>query len=185
MSNGQSHGGSSHRSQGPGGRQHGSQGNRPQHGGGSGGGGQGGKSYGNQSTKETLKEIEWFASDNSIRPELFSETAQYYAEKLGAQDSKNENSQVRGFFDELIRIHMAIGNDEKKYKEQLPFLLMLRSKVYYSKGRKLVNDDFVDFMEEGLELSKKGLREFEIFVRFFEAFLGFFKYYKDKELRRY
>lgn len=122
-----------------------------------------------------------FEVDSKLNVQLFNEVAKEWANNIAnpqGTKGKNEKNQIRGFYDELLRIQMQIGNDQAKFQEYLPYLLMLRSKVYYSKGRDLVNDDFVSMMDQGLEHSKKGLKEFQIFVRFFEAFLGFFKYYK-------
>lgn len=116
-----------------------------------------------------------------VTPTLFSETAKECAKVIsdnGDRD-KNKSTQLRRFYDEVCMWHEKIANDETKFAENLPFVRMVAAKVAYARGRDLVDDSFMDFMEKGLD-QVDSIKTFNTFKTFMEAFMGFYKMYKPK-----
>jgi len=106
--------------------------------------------------------------------ELFNKTAKEWADKIG----KNvKNTQIRKFFDQVLKLHQEAKHSKDFAGEILPFVKMLNSKVAYassrsSNGKKLVNQAFVDMMSSCINQvdSKEKL---DVFKLFFEAVIGF------------
>ena len=108
--------------------------------------------------------------------ELLNKTAQKWAEKI-SKDVKN--TQIRKFFDQVLKLHQEAKHSNDFAGEILPFVKMLNSKVAYassrsSSGKKLVNQAFVDMMSSCINQvdSKEKL---DVFKLFFEAVIGFHK----------
>lgn len=126
-----------------------------------------------------------------INPDLFDNIAEAWAKKLKDDNTgQNNYSQIRKYYDEVLLIEQKLTmgskakktNIEEEFKIILPYLKMLRAKVYYSKNRKsqgknLVGDNFVDFINQCLR-QINDYKDFQVFKTFFEAFMGFLKYYK-------
>jgi len=113
-----------------------------------------------------------------LDPELFSKTAEKLAREIGEEGgrNKNKNSQVRRYFDEVVRLNtLAQEGDEERMKYQvLPQVHMLVAKVVYAKGRKLVTDSFVNMMKSGIE-QIEDRKDLQVFTNFLESFMGFYK----------
>ncbi len=108
--------------------------------------------------------------------ELLNKTAQKWAEDIG-KDVKN--TQIRKFFDQVLKLHQDAKHSDDFASEVLPFVKMLNSKVAYASSRssgggKLVNQAFVDMMSYCINQvdSKEKL---DVFKLFFEAVIGFHK----------
>jgi len=108
--------------------------------------------------------------------ELLNKTAQKWAEDIG-KDVKN--TQIRKFFDQVLKLHQDAKHSGDFHGEILPFVKMLNSKVAYASSRssssgKLVNQAFVDMMSSCINQvdSKEKL---DVFKLFFEAVIGFHK----------
>jgi CRISPR-associated protein Csm2 len=121
----------------------------------------------------------------SIDPLLFSKQAEETA-KIFNQDHKdsrdkkaNKRSQIRKFYDEVLRLD-TIAQDRPDYWENiLPQVHMLIAKAAYARGRDLVSDNFVKFIKESVE-QVENRETLSVFANFFEAFMGFYKLYGPK-----
>jgi CRISPR-associated protein Csm2 len=77
--------------------------------------------------------------------ELFNTDAEAVARRLGqAAGHLNKPTQIRRFYDELVGWQERIDGDDEKFRQYEAFIKMLNAKVAYAKGRKLVDDQFVD-----------------------------------------
>lgn len=112
----------------------------------------------------------------ALSPDLFDRVAREAA-KAVAGDSRNQANkptQVRQFYDELVMWEEKARATQDRFPEYLPFIRMLNAKAAYAKGRRHVDDNFVDFISccIGQVRDYATLRNFKTF---FEAFLGFYK----------
>lgn len=110
-----------------------------------------------------------------VDPLLFSEKAEQWAQNLGSCGRNiNKGSQLRRFFDEVVRLNDTAKAGGVEMELILPSLHMLIAKAAYAKGRKLVSDDFVSLLKDGIGQveTKEDLR---VFANFFEAFMAFYK----------
>lgn len=117
------------------------------------------------------------------RATLFSDDAEAMAQRLNSSamndkgkpdDKKNNSTQLRRFYDELVGWQERIGSSEEKFKEYEAFIHMLNAKAAYAEGRKLVTKEFVQWMRECIKQvdSPRTLNHFRLH---FEAMLGFLK----------
>jgi len=113
-----------------------------------------------------------------LDPILFSEKAESIA-KLFAEDCKrvkkvNKISQIRKFYDEIIRLNMEAKNKEADWDSVLPLVNMIIAKAAYARGRELISENFLTFIKQSvnqIELPK----DLSVFANLFEAFYGFYK----------
>ena len=119
-----------------------------------------------------------------IDPQLFSKTAENLAKEI-AEDSRNirnsnKRTQIRKFYDEIVRLTMLSKTRPKeKWGQLLPLVHMITAKAAYAKGRKLISDDFLRFLKNSIEQIKKP-EDLNIFSNFFEAFMGFYRLHGPK-----
>lgn len=78
--------------------------------------------------------------------------------------------------------HSKVKDDQVLLKENLPFILMLKAKVAYSKGRKHVNEAYVNVLNRCLDQlqAKAEPQTLHNLKLFMEAFTGFYKVYGPK-----
>ncbi|OBX09342.1 type III-A CRISPR-associated protein Csm2 [Gallibacterium genomosp. 3] len=113
---------------------------------------------------------------------IFSDIAEYHAQKIKSSKEANKTTQLRKFYDELSmwneRVQQA-PNKAEKYQELEPFIKMLKAKVAYAKGRKHINDDFRNVFDEIINQinNVETLRDAKLF---FEAVIGYCKLYEAK-----
>jgi CRISPR-associated protein Csm2 len=117
-----------------------------------------------------------------IDPQLFSETAEELAKKINAEKTVkiNNPTQIRKFFDEVIRFQGMVQANPEQFHELLPYIKMLNAKAAYAAGRDLIGPQFKSFLSDALR-EVHDQKDFELFCSFFEAFFGFYKYYAEKE----
>ena len=118
-----------------------------------------------------------------IRPELFSTEAEDFAKTLAKdsgqsnnkQASSNKQTQLRRFFDEVVRLNELASDKDAEWGVILPQVHMLVAKAAYANGRKkLVSDSFLDFIREAVgQVEEK--RDLHVFTSFFEAVMGFYR----------
>ncbi|MCD6184411.1 MAG: type III-A CRISPR-associated protein Csm2 [Deltaproteobacteria bacterium] len=99
-----------------------------------------------------------------VDPQLFSKTAETLAKEI-AKDSKNiknsnKRTQIRKFYDEIVRLTMLSKTHPQKEKEKwdqlLPLVHMITAKAAYANGRnKLISDNFLQFLRTSIEQIKK------------------------------
>ncbi|MEJ2445574.1 MAG: type III-A CRISPR-associated protein Csm2 [Exilibacterium sp.] len=116
-----------------------------------------------------------------VTPTLFSETAKACAKVISDNggSGKNKSTQLRRFYDEICMWYEKVGNDDAKFKQNLPYVRMIAAKVAYARGRDLVDESFMKFMENGLN-QIDSIKTFDTFKTFMEAFMGFYKMFKPK-----
>jgi len=108
-------------------------------------------------------------------PELFNGEAEAVANKLHqAPGHMNNTSQIRRFYDELVGWQERIGGDDSKFKQYEALIKMLNAKVAYSKGRKLVDEQFAAWFRDCIR-STNSATALDHFRLHFEAVLGFLK----------
>jgi CRISPR-associated protein Csm2 len=123
--------------------------------------------------------------NGEIDPGLLDTTAKEFAkkinlERINSRDKVNKSTQIRKFFDEVIRFQGLLQTNPEQFNELLPYIKMLNAKAAYAAGRDLIGSDFKSFLSEGIG-QVNDRKDFELFCSFFEAFLGFYKYYSEKE----
>lgn len=110
----------------------------------------------------------------TLRPELFSKTAEELAKTFAMDEKINKRSQVRKFYDEVNRLNALAKNEV--WEDILPYVNMLIAKATYAQGRKLVTEDFVDFLKHSIG-QIEGPKDLDVFSNLFEAFMGFYRKY--------
>jgi len=113
-----------------------------------------------------------------VDPTLFSSTAEQLAVKL-AEDNKNskkanKRTQLRRFYDEVLRLDSEAKTRPEQWDTILPRLHMLTAKAAYAKGRELVSDNFVSFIKNAIQQIEHQ-DDLVVFANFFEAFMGFYR----------
>ena len=116
-------------------------------------------------------------TDGKLDSELFNSIAQQAARRVAGDDprkSDNKPTQLRKFYDEIVLWDSKVMMHPEKFDEYLPFIRMMNAKAAYAKGRKLVDDNFVNLMHKGLQqvVCPETLHTFKLFM---EAFMGFYK----------
>lgn len=124
-----------------------------------------------------------------VNPDLFSIIAYDWSEKISGypapkklnKDKVNKRSQIRKFYDEVLFFYDNLKNKPKEnFKQFLPFIKMIRAKVYYSLGRKHIDNDFKEMMERCLN-QIEDWEDFEVFKNFFEAFMGYYRFHRPSD----
>ena len=110
--------------------------------------------------------------------EIFSDIAQRAAQHIKQSNNVNKTTQLRKFYDELEmwndRVQLARENKENKFQELAPFIKMLKAKVAYARGRKHVDDHFLEVFNRCIDQANnvETLRDAKLFM---EAVMGFCK----------
>ena len=115
-----------------------------------------------------------------LNPKLFSETAMGWAEKIYASGGKdaNKRSQLRKFFDEVLRLNSLAKSNPKDWDNIIPYVNMLIAKAAYAHGRKKVTQEFVDLIKGCIDQVHED-KDLDVFANFFEAFIGFYRKYGE------
>jgi CRISPR-associated protein Csm2 len=112
-----------------------------------------------------------------IRPDLFSDQAEKIAKHIFSEKSEklNKPTQIRKFFDEVIRFDTVMKTESSSFESILPYLKMLNAKASYAAGRELVSEGFREFITSSLkEVNDRD--DFEAFSKLFESVIGYYKY---------
>ena len=110
--------------------------------------------------------------------EIFSDIAQRAAQHIKQSSNVNKTTQLRKFYDELAmwndRVQLARENKENKFQELAPFIKILKAKVAYARGRKHVDDHFLEVFNRCIDQANnvETLRDAKLFM---EAVMGFCK----------
>ena len=122
----------------------------------------------------------WNDQQNTIPNHLlFSDIADKRAEIISKYDKKfNNYSQIRKFYDEVIRINTLAKHE--KWEHILPMVHMLNAKAAYAKGRKLITDEFLDDIKSCVKQVNQ-IKDLQLFANYFEAFMGYYKSYRPKD----
>lgn len=119
-----------------------------------------------------------------IDAELFSDKANklaedIYKEQQQSRGKANKPTQIRKFYDEVLRFDSMLKTNPADFDNILPYLKMLNAKVAYAMGRDLVSKGFKDFISTSLN-QIKDKDDFDAFAGLFEAFMGYYKFYDEK-----
>ena len=114
-----------------------------------------------------------------IDPKLFSEKAENLAKILASEQERskkkiNKRTQFRKFYDEVVRLSGEAEKKPEHWESVLPRVHMLTAKAAYASGRKLVSDNFLNFVKESVE-QVQDRKDLTLFADFFEAFMGFYR----------
>jgi CRISPR-associated protein Csm2 len=117
--------------------------------------------------------------NRTIRPELFSTDAEENLAKrfAGADKKFNKRTQIRKFYDEVVRLNTMAKSNPQDWDNILPYLNMLIAKAVYAEGRELVTHDFVSFIRESVG-QVKAPEDLDVFSSLFESFMGFYRKYR-------
>jgi CRISPR-associated protein Csm2 len=121
-------------------------------------------------------------SRKQLDPELFSSIAEGLAEKVfgeGKSGKVNKPTQIRKFYDEVLRFDSMLKTDPAEFDNMLPYLKMLNAKAAYAMGRDLVSKGFKDFISSSLSQINDP-DDFYAFSGLFEAFMGYYKFFAEK-----
>jgi CRISPR-associated protein Csm2 len=128
-----------------------------------------------------MEKIEfWKEKDKEVvDPALFSTMAEKLARELAGDNKSlkknpNKRTQIRKFYDEVVRLDMASKTRPEDWNNILPLVHMMTAKAAYARGRELVSDNFMKFIKESVE-QVGSAKDLSVFATFFEAFLGFYR----------
>ncbi len=115
----------------------------------------------------------------TVDPTLYSSKAEALSKELAGECENsrrrlNKRTQIRKFYDEVVRLDMAARTREQDWENILPLVHMVIAKAAYARGRELVSDNFVKFIRSSIEQVKEP-QDLNVFVNFFEAFVGFYR----------
>jgi len=97
-----------------------------------------------------------------------------------------KKTQLRKFFDQIKNLEHSLKSDEDLNKIKIEVLALI-PKLAYSKGRKLIDDEFYNFMKALLLRLKNDMNEnakedvFKKFVNILESVLAYYTYHFPKE----
>ena len=124
-----------------------------------------------------------------IDPKLFSDIAEKAASDIAKsgqttmRDGRtrldhNKRTQIRKFYDEVVRLNGNVKSNPDDWETVLPFINMLIAKAAYANGRNtLVTDDFVALLKDCVSQVQKPA-DLDVFANFFESFMGFYRKYE-------
>ncbi len=115
-----------------------------------------------------------------VDPLLFSQKAEELAKELGESRGKNKGTQLRRFFDEVVRFNDAAKGGAMDMEMILPGLHMIIAKAAYAEGRKLVSSEFVSMIRDGVN-QVESKEDLQVFTNFFESLIAFYKLYRPKD----
>jgi len=117
---------------------------------------------------------------HTIRPELFSKETEKLAEDLSKEKKANKRSQIRKFYDEVVRLNSLAIATPNEWENVLPYVHMLVAKAAYAEGRELVTNEFVGFIKDSVDQVKEK-DDLDVFANVFEAFMGFYRKYRPRD----
>lgn len=114
-----------------------------------------------------------------VDPALFSTHAEALAKELAndhesSRKKFNKRTQIRKFFDEVVRLDMTAKSRPEEWHSILPLVHMMTAKAAYARGRDLISDNFLKFIKESVNQVQER-KDLSIFATFFEAFIGFYR----------
>lgn len=129
---------------------------------------------------EEIKNITFWKSEDKekIDHKLFSETAERLAytlnEDIKHKKEHNKRTQIRKFYDEVVRLDSAAKARQSDWDAILPQVHMMTAKAAYARGRELVSDNFLNFIKSSVNQIQE-TKDLNVFSTFFEAMMGFYR----------
>lgn len=125
----------------------------------------------------------------TITKELFDATAHECAKVIAFDGTKNDGTpkesvntatQLRRFYDEF-EMWNERTIDEEAFKNNVPFIYMMKSKVAYALGRKNIDETYQKFFNKLVDkVDENNIQTLRNAKLFLEAFMGFYKQYRAK-----
>jgi CRISPR-associated protein Csm2 len=107
-----------------------------------------------------------------------------YADKIAHTLRNMKTAQLRRFFGAIKSIERTIEDEksEKAWDEVEAEFYLLKPKIAYAKGRKLIPEEFYQVLKVSLNKINIGSNEdkienFKIFVKFLESIVAYHKFY--------
>lgn len=118
-------------------------------------------------------------ASRTVDATIFSTVAPKLSEKLAEEckrwkKKRNTWTQIRRFYDEVLRLDAAARNPDADWDAILPLVHMLVAKAAYAQGRELVTQNFVYFIRSSVE-QVKAPKDLRVFASLFEAVMGFYR----------
>ncbi|NQU02986.1 MAG: type III-A CRISPR-associated protein Csm2 [Syntrophaceae bacterium] len=115
-----------------------------------------------------------------LDPKLFSDIAMGWAQKIHASGNKesNKRSQLRKFYDEVIRLNSLAKGNPEDWDNIVPFVNMVVAKAAYAEGRRKVSKEFSELMKHCID-HVENEKDLDVFANFFEAFMGFYAMHRS------
>lgn len=123
----------------------------------------------------------WKDKDQGLlKADLFSATANKESQRVASEDKKcNSYTQLRKFYDEVLRYKTKISANEEDFEKYLPYIRMINAKLAYSKARGHITPSCCNFFQDLInQIADK--EDFYAFADFFEAFMAFYRQYNQK-----
>jgi CRISPR-associated protein Csm2 len=117
--------------------------------------------------------------EKPLNPDLFSEIAEKTAKNIAQDKKKNNPTQLRKFYDEIVLWDEKVMQSPQKFQQYLPFIKMMNAKAAYAEGRNHVDKNFLKLISHCIK-QVDNQRTLHHFKMFFEAFLGFYKSVRPK-----
>jgi CRISPR-associated protein Csm2 len=115
----------------------------------------------------------------TLEAELFSSVAETLAKELSASQKSNKRTQIRKFYDEVLRLNSLAKSNPNDWDNILPYANMLIAKATYARGRNLVTEEFVEFIKKSMSQIHDP-KDLDVFANLFEAFMGYYRKYKTE-----
>lgn len=131
----------------------------------------------NENVGEELPKLDFRDSNNYRKKDLFTDTAQKYAEVMAK--FKLTQTQLRKYYNEVKALDARIEANPN-FKEHEYLIALLKSKVAYGLAKETDYEKkkgfevFLKMVEQGITWSTRP-EYFKDFVLFFEAVVGFFR----------
>lgn len=123
-------------------------------------------------------------------PTLYSDVAEKAAKSVQHSGNKNNSTQLRKFYDEVVKWNNKIQGKqddesrEAEFRLSLPYIQKLKSQAAYAFSRDLIDENYLAIFNHCIDCitSPKMLKEVKFFM---EAMMGFYKYHeKLKEIEQ-
>ena len=123
--------------------------------------------------------------EKKLDPTLFSTQAEAFARQISSEATWkiNKSTQLRKFFDEILRLNTLAEATDADWNLVLPQVHMVIAKSAYAKGRELVSESFVNHVREGITQIHTP-EDLKIFTTHMEAFIGFYKMFEEQKKHR-
>jgi len=135
-----------------------------------------------------MLKIDFWKNENDrekgvIDPALFSSKAEKLAQEIAGDiehnKSVNKRTQIRKFYDEVVRLDMEAKSRDEEWPNIIPLIHMMTARAAYSRGRNLISDGFLEFIKHSVDQIRSP-KDLTVFVNFFEAFMGFYRLHGPK-----
>jgi CRISPR-associated protein Csm2 len=135
------------------------------------------------------KDVEKIKNEIEKLSMLKSMTAKSFAQEKGYADDlawnlkgKLKTTQLRRFFDSIKAIERKLSEDKKWDEVEMDFYL-LKPKLAYARGRKLIPEEFYQIVKTSLNKVDTGnnqekIESFKVFFQFLQSVIAYQKFYE-------